>query len=46
MPRPAGEWPQRIDLPLASGKTAGVDIAVYALASQFDSPVSERTVPR
>lgn len=41
-----GEWPQQIDLPTASGKTACIDIAVYALAAQADFPVSERTAPR
>ena len=33
-------------MPTASGKTACIDIAVYALAAQFDSPVSKRTAPR
>lgn len=41
-----GEWPQWIDLPTASGKTACIDIAVYALAAQADFPVSKRTAPR
>lgn len=41
-----GKWPQRIDLPTASGKTACIDIAVYALAAQADFSVSKRTAPR
>lgn len=40
------EWPACIDLPTASGKTAFIDIAVFALACQADRPVEERTAPR
>ncbi len=42
----AGDWPACIDLPTASGKTACIDIAVFALACQADRPVEERTAPR
>ncbi len=41
-----GDWPAAIDLPTGSGKTACIDIAVFALACQASLPTEQRTVPR
>ena len=41
-----GEWPQALALPTASGKTACIDIALFALACQADWPNEKRTAPR
>jgi CRISPR-associated endonuclease/helicase Cas3 len=41
-----GDWPQALALPTASGKTACLDIALFALACQADLPPEERTAPR
>lgn len=41
-----GDWPGAIDLPTGSGKTACLDIALFALACQASRPVNERAAPR
>jgi len=42
----AGDWPGAIDLPTGSGKTACIDIAIFALACQASLPVERRTTHR
>lgn len=41
-----GKWPSAIDLPTASGKTACLDVAVFALAVQSGTSPAERTIGR
>jgi CRISPR-associated endonuclease/helicase Cas3 len=41
-----GDWPAVVDLPTGSGKTACLDVAVFALACQAARPPAERSAPR
>ncbi|MEX0776837.1 MAG: type I-U CRISPR-associated helicase/endonuclease Cas3 [Phycisphaeraceae bacterium] len=41
-----GDWPGAIDLPTGSGKTACLDVAIFAMACQASLPVEQRTAPR
>lgn len=40
-----GGWPSTIDVPTGMGKTALLDIAVFALAAQAHRPAANRTAP-
>lgn len=45
-PNPGTAWPEAITLPTASGKTACLDIAIFALGTQAELPPQQRTAPR
>ena len=39
-------WPKALALPTAAGKTACIDLAIFALACQSDRAAGKRTAPR
>lgn len=41
-----GSWPKVVSLPTAAGKTACLDIGLYALACQSELALERRTAPR
>lgn len=41
-----GAWPQPIALPTGSGKTTALDLALFHLAAQADTPPGQRTAAR
>lgn len=42
----SGDWPEFIAAPTGSGKTAALEVAIYALAAQAHLPPAERNAPR